>query len=132
MTVLQKHLGTLSLNYIPVFIQQQNMLGLNAKQHGSVDHLNHAQSVHDHDIILKGHCAHSPRTTGTAFIVHQLVKKFPRFFYCAHNSPSMVPFLSQNNPVHTFKFYFFKIQFNTRSLLLPGLPSGPFASGFSH
>lgn len=65
MTVLQHHLGKCPLNH--VFIQQQNVLGLNAKQHGHVNHLNHAQSSSDHDIILKRHCAHSPRTIRTAF-----------------------------------------------------------------
>lgn len=62
-----------------VFIQQQNMLGLNAKQHGCVNHLKHAQSSSDQDIILKQHCAHSKKkNTGTAFTAPQLVKKFPR------------------------------------------------------
>ena len=79
MTVLQNHLGTRPLNH--VFIQQQNMLGLNAKQHGHVNHLNHAQSSRNHDIILKGHCAHSPRIIRTAFTAPQLVKKFPTFFF---------------------------------------------------
>jgi hypothetical protein len=80
-TLLHDHLGTLSLNHIIVFIQQQNMLGINAKQHGPVNHLSHAQSTCDHDIILKGHCAHSPRSIRTAFTVPQLVKKFPTFFF---------------------------------------------------
>lgn len=57
------------------------MLGLKAKQHVSVNHLKHAQSSSNHDIILKQHCAHSPRTIGTAFTAPQLVKKFPTFFF---------------------------------------------------
>jgi hypothetical protein len=74
-----------------VFIQQQNMLGLNAKQHGHVNHLNHAQSPSNHDIILHGHCVHSPRTIRTALTAPQLVKKFPTFFFLCLQQPISDP-----------------------------------------
>jgi hypothetical protein len=42
--------------------------------------------------------------------VTQLVKKFPAFYgkfhYRVHNNPSLVPLLSQMNPVHTFSTHF--------------------------
>jgi hypothetical protein len=67
------------------------MLGLNAKQHGRVNHLNHAQSSSNYGIILKGHCDHSPRTIRTAFTALQLVKKFPTLFLLCLQQPISDP-----------------------------------------
>jgi hypothetical protein len=51
--------------------------------------------------------------------------KIPRVFwkpvvhYPTHTSPSMVPILSQMNPTHDLKHYFFQIHFNIIRISTP-------------
>jgi hypothetical protein len=55
----------------------------------------------------------------------------PKFHYRVHhNSPLLVPILSQINPVHTHAFYSFQIHFNIILHICLGLPGGLFSSGF--
>jgi hypothetical protein len=53
----------------------------------------------------------------------------PKVHYRFHKSPSLVPILSQSNPVHTPLFHLLKIKFNISSHLRLGLPLGHFTSG---
>jgi hypothetical protein len=50
----------------------------------------------------------------------------PEVHYRVHNSPPLVPILSQINPVHTTPSYVLILSFHLRL----GLPSGLFPSGF--
>jgi hypothetical protein len=50
--------------------------------------------------------------------------------YRVHKSPPLVPILGQLNPIHTFPPYFSKLHSNITLLLLLGLLSGLFPSGF--
>jgi hypothetical protein len=54
----------------------------------------------------------------------------PEVHYHVHKSPSLVPILSQINPVHTTRSYLSKIHFNITFPLRLGLPSGLFPFGF--
>jgi hypothetical protein len=45
------------------------------------------------------------------------------FYYCDHNSPSLISLLSQMNPVHIIPSYFLKSIIILSSYLIQGLPS---------
>jgi hypothetical protein len=47
----------------------------------------------------------------------------PKVQYCVQRSLSLVPILSQKNPVNTLPSYFFKISFNINLPSMPGLPN---------
>jgi len=67
---------------------------------------------------------------------HSASQKFPHLlwnpkaYYRVHNSPPLIPILSQMNPVHIFPPHFPKIHCDIFSHLCPVLPSGLFPSGF--
>jgi hypothetical protein len=42
-----------------------------------------------------------------------------------HNSPPLIPILSQINPVHNHLFCFFKTQFNTQSMVFLSFEGPP-------
>jgi len=55
----------------------------------------------------------------------------PKFHYRVHNTPPLVPVLSQMTPVHNLQPYFSKVHLILSSHLRLGLPSGLLLSGFS-
>jgi hypothetical protein len=57
----------------------------------------------------------------------------PKVHGRVHNSPSLVPILSQTHPLRTLPSYFFKVHFNVRPIhhSCLNLPSGLFPSAFS-
>jgi hypothetical protein len=58
------------------------------------------------------------------------ILRSPKVHHRVHDSPSLVPILSQINPVHTTPSYLCKIQYNIIISLRLGLPSGLLPSGF--
>jgi len=55
-----------------------------------------------------------------------------KFYYLVHKIPSLVPILSQINPVHVPHSIFLKLILLSSSHLRIGLPSGFIPSGFPH
>jgi hypothetical protein len=68
---------------------------------------------------------------------HSSSQEIPRFLwnpnvhYCVHNSPWLVPVLSQINPISTFPPCFSEFHLNITSHLRLRLPNGLLPSGFS-
>jgi hypothetical protein len=55
----------------------------------------------------------------------------PMVHHRVHNSPPLVPILSQMNPVHALTYYLLEIHFNIISDIALVLPSAVFPSGFN-